>query len=83
MLRLVQGLLALCGRPECDRETSLEVARCLGQVGPVDFRCIALSPNNNHGELVMETFPRLPLLGHHRHLPRLEIVQNFRVAFLC
>lgn len=51
MLQLVQGLLALCGRPECDRETTLEVSRCLGQVGPTDFRCIALSPNSNHSEL--------------------------------
>lgn len=47
MLMLVQGLLGLSQRLECGQETDCEVARCLGEVGPTDFRCIAL-PSANH-----------------------------------
>ena len=59
---MVRGLVSLCVRPECGRETRLEVARCLGQLGPADFRCIALSPsNNNHSELE-EKYNREPII---------------------
>ena len=51
VLSLVQGLLGLCQKPlECARDVRCEVARCLGEVGPVDFRCIALSTENQHSE---------------------------------
>lgn len=52
VLRLVQGLVALCQRPqECGGNVNDEVGRCLGEVGPVDFKCIALSSDTQQSEL--------------------------------
>ena len=55
VLRLIQGLVRLCqsGGEGVEGEDGLwvEVARCLGEIGPTDLRCIALPASREpHGE---------------------------------
>ena len=56
VLRLIQGLVRLCqgageGVEGGEWGVWVEVARCLGEIGPTDLRCIALPPSwEAHGE---------------------------------
>ena len=55
VLRLIQGLVRLCQGAsegvEGEGGVWVEVARCLGEIGPTDLRCIALPASREpHGE---------------------------------